>query len=206
MDQSKWAIPRSKVLTKNLAKYERPKGKIQGIWVHNICLCLFVVDPRVHCDASMVIETLCRSLEHAKKICDRLQVDMPKRLLLWVTCQEVEIVYFTKKFQMAMGNMWKLIRLLEFMLKLLRPTKGDNTVRENKNNSVMRWLCWILLQKGYEFTGITMARVGHTHSSLGTLGDLKDSSWFRDYDLLLVLDVYVSRLGRVGMPVLGGFD
>ena len=176
MDQSKWAIPRSKVLTKNLAKYERPKGKIQGVWVHNICLCLFVVDPRVHCDASMVIETLCRSLEHAKKICDRLRVEMPKRLLLWVTCQTWKLYISPRNFNIALNDMWKLVRLQEIMLKLVHPTKGDNTVRENKNNSVMRWLCWTLLQKGFEFTGITMARVGHTHSSLGTLGDQKDSN------------------------------
>ena len=48
-------------------------------------------------------------------------------------------------------------------------TKVDNTVKECKNNSFLKWLCWLLLQKGLDMTGVCMARVGHTHGSLGSL-------------------------------------
>lgn len=68
MDQSKWCVPRSKTLTKSLAKYERPKTKVQGVWAHNICLVLFVLDPRSQADGSMVVETLCCALKKAHPI------------------------------------------------------------------------------------------------------------------------------------------
>ena len=84
MDQSKWSLPRSKVLTKNLAKFERPRAKIQAVWCHNLCLCLFILDPRVHTDASMVIECICRALEKAAAVCERHGKSLPRRLLLWV--------------------------------------------------------------------------------------------------------------------------
>ena len=83
MDQSKWCIPRSKVLTKSLFKHERPKTKIQGVWVHNICLCLFVLDPRMQADGSTIIETLYRALDKAHQICASHGKKMPPRLLLW---------------------------------------------------------------------------------------------------------------------------
>ena len=45
----------------------------------------------------------------------------------------------------------------------------DNTVKECKNNTVMKMMAWLLLQKGLQFTGLMMSRVGHTHSTLGSL-------------------------------------
>ena len=40
----------------------------------------------------------------------------------------------------------------------------DNTVKECKNNTVMKMMAWLL-----QFTGLMMSRVGHTHSTLGSL-------------------------------------
>lgn len=47
--------------------------------------------------------------------------------------------------------------------------EADNCVRENKNNTLLKFLPWILLQKGLEFSGLVFQRVGHTHGSLGSL-------------------------------------
>lgn len=47
--------------------------------------------------------------------------------------------------------------------------KVDNTVKESKNNTIMKLMAWLLLQKGLELTGLLMSRVGHTHSTLGAL-------------------------------------
>lgn len=53
--------------------------------------------------------------------------------------------------------------------KTLPPPQVDNTVREGKNNSVIKTLCYILLKKGLHVTALFMSRVGHTHNSLGGL-------------------------------------
>lgn len=45
--------------------------------------------------------------------------------------------------------------------------QADNTVRESKNQTMMKWLSWILLHKGLQLSGIFFHRVGHTHGTLG---------------------------------------
>ena len=48
------------------------------------------------------------------------------------------------------------------------PDQVDNTVRESKNQTVMKLMSWLLVQKGLQLTGLIMSRVGHTHSTLGS--------------------------------------
>lgn len=48
------------------------------------------------------------------------------------------------------------------------PLEVDNTVRESKNQTMMKMMSWMLLQKGLQLTGLMMSRVGHTHSTLGS--------------------------------------
>lgn len=134
MDQAKWCIPRVRggCATKSMAKFERPKCKIQGIWFHKAILTLHIIDVRQSQDASTVVECLCQDLEKISTICRSLGKPFPKRLLLWV----------------------------------------DNTVKECKNNTFMKFLSWMLLQKGMEMTGVCMARVGHTHCAIGFLDDI----------------------------------
>lgn len=75
MDQSKWALPRLRhgVQTKALQKLERPRIKLQGTWAHGVCLCLHVVEVRQGSDATMVLEAICRSLEHVhQRLQDRI--------------------------------------------------------------------------------------------------------------------------------------
>ena len=52
-------------------------------------------------------------------------------------------------------------------------TKVDNTVKEGKNNTVLKALSFALLQRGLEFTALMMSRVGHTHNSLGALAEAR---------------------------------
>lgn len=47
--------------------------------------------------------------------------------------------------------------------------EADNTVRESKNQTMLKWLPYMLLQKGLQLCGICFHRVGHTHGSLGVL-------------------------------------
>ena len=84
MDQSKWAIPRCQQLTKALAKHERPIAKLQGVWMHNVALCMYALDVRQATDASMVVEALAQSLEKMWEICRKRGRPGPKRILLWV--------------------------------------------------------------------------------------------------------------------------
>lgn len=87
MDQSKWALPRCRggIQTKTLAKFDRPRTKIEGIWCHNVIMTLHVIDVRVAGDASMVAECLSRDLEKVVRICRELGKEPPRRILLWVS-------------------------------------------------------------------------------------------------------------------------
>ena len=84
MDQSKWAVPRCQQLTKTLAKHERPRAKLQGVWMHNVALCMYALDVRQATDGSMVVEALARSLEKMWAICRQRGRPGPKRILIWV--------------------------------------------------------------------------------------------------------------------------
>lgn len=46
-------------------------------------------------------------------------------------------------------------------------------MRESKNQTVLKWLAWMLLQKGLELTGVCFHRVGHTHGLIGRLDAMK---------------------------------
>ena len=86
MDQSKWCLPRVRHLTKALQPLERPRVKLQGCWAHNVCLALHVVEVRQGSDSTMVIESLCKTLE---MVHDKLGSKMPKKVLIWVSCQDI---------------------------------------------------------------------------------------------------------------------
>ena len=87
MDQSKWSIPRCRnhVLTKKIAKFDRPRTKLQGVWLHGICLCMYVLDVRQGGDGSMVAECFSKALDKMKEMCYAKGKPYPKRILLWET-------------------------------------------------------------------------------------------------------------------------
>ena len=153
MDQSKWAVPRCRhhQIPKSVAKFERPKSKVQGVWCHGVILCLYVLSPRASCDGSMVVECLMKAFDKVKEICERRGRTPPKRIVLWVLRQQKSFFFGVIKTGTNHSE----------------PTKVDNTVKEGKNNTVLKALSFALLQRGLEFTALFMSRVGHTHNSLG---------------------------------------
>ena len=123
--------------------------------MHQVCLCLFCLDVRQSADASMVAECLCRGLEKMSSICAAKGRTPPRKMIIWVPWQlTIYHVHFLASCQLD-----SLCTLLE----------ADNCVRENKNNTILKLLSWLLLQKGMECTGILFGRVGHTHGPLGAL-------------------------------------
>ena len=163
MDQSKWSIPRSQTLTKSLAKHDRPRTKLQGLWMHNVALCMYCIDVRQATDASMVVEALARGLEKMWEICKGQGKPGPKRILIWESWFKWKFCFFNVGHSIMMLNNNNKLSFHGFW-----PTEADNTVREAKNNTLFKFLSFLQLQKGLDLTGAIMSRVGHTHSSLGT--------------------------------------
>lgn len=50
---------------------------------------------------------------------------------------------------------------------ILLSDKADNTVRENKNNSVLKFLTTLICKRLVRFGGLLFSKVGHTHGILG---------------------------------------
>ena len=63
----------------------------------------------------------------------------------------------------------RVAELLEGKLPSHMSIMCDNTVRENKNNSLMRFISWAVCRYKFKSANIQMARVGHTHGPLGSL-------------------------------------
>ena len=49
------------------------------------------------------------------------------------------------------------------------PSKSDNTVRENKNNGVLKMMSALLAKHKMDMLSCLYPRVGHSHGSLGVL-------------------------------------
>ena len=167
MDQSKWSIPRCRhgVLTKSIAKYDRPRTKLQGVWLHSVCLCMYALDVRQSADGSMVAECLSKAFDKMLEICRARHRPPPKRIVLWEACQEQ---FRLDAFEVSDTGFLSLLKKVWVpRSKLLCHSKVDNTVRESKNNTILKLMSFMLLQKGLQFTALMMSRVGHTHSTLG---------------------------------------
>ena len=48
----------------------------------------------------------------------------------------------------------------------------DNTVRENKNQTVIQYVAWLVGKLNQRCAGMMFSVVGHTHDILGTLIDI----------------------------------
>lgn len=57
--------------------------------------------------------------------------------------------------------------------------KADNCVRENKNNTVLKWACYMVAAGKLDLCSALFSRVGHTHGSLG-VWDCTLWVWFRE--------------------------
>lgn len=85
MDQSKWALPRHRVVqrSKASANVARPRMKLHGVWVHNVCLHLFLVHPCVSADSSLVCEAFQRVLQLTSEEFERIGKPMPESCAIW---------------------------------------------------------------------------------------------------------------------------
>lgn len=83
MDQSKWAIPRLRghVLTKEIAKFQRPRIKLHAVWCHHVGLYVYLVDPRVAADASLTVECAARTLERCVEKFRDESKELPKNMV-----------------------------------------------------------------------------------------------------------------------------
>lgn len=85
MDQAKWSIPRSRETrsAKAILMLPKPRFKIQGVWIQNVCLDMYVIDCRTKSDASTVLECGLRSIEGAMKKCDDQGKPRPDQAIIW---------------------------------------------------------------------------------------------------------------------------
>lgn len=86
MDQSKWALPRNRLVqsSKETVNLIRPRVKVHAVWLHGVSLSLFVVHPGVPADSSLVSECFMRVLQDAVEIFERHQKPLPRECLAWV--------------------------------------------------------------------------------------------------------------------------
>ena len=87
MDQAKWAVPRNRVVqsTKACQAVVRPRFKLHGVWLHGVALHLYIVDPRVPADSSLVTECFYRTMEDAMQEFSKLGKPFPQQCTVWVT-------------------------------------------------------------------------------------------------------------------------
>ena len=87
MDQSKWSLPRHRLIatSKEPQKYVRPRCKLHCVWIHNVALDLYLVGNGVSADASLILETLSLSLEGMAKHFEEMSAQMPSSCWLWAT-------------------------------------------------------------------------------------------------------------------------
>lgn len=144
MDQAKWSVPRvSKTTSKTFSGFDRPRLKVQGVWLHHYSLQFFVLDPRLHSGGSAICDCAARALEAMVVECRRRNVDLPRDICIW----------------------------------------SDNTVKENKNQTVLSFLSWLVGSGKFQCASLNCAMTGHTHNQLDQI-----------YGLLAVAFRYTEKL------------
>ena len=86
MDQSKWALPRHRLVqkSKEAASIVRPRMKLHGLWIHGVSLNLYICHPGVPADSSLICECFARALQDTSDMFERRGRAMPKECLIWV--------------------------------------------------------------------------------------------------------------------------
>lgn len=179
MDQSKFALPRNRVIqsSKEASAFVRPRIKLHWLWVHGISLNLYVIHPGVAADSSLIIECFSLALQDAIDMLERAGKQVPKECLVWVFQLHWVRFLFTYgyRFICCLGGLFvfvichiKFLRLTSFCGNSYESQfKADNTVRETKNGAVMKMMCTLLGKQHMACAGMFFARTGHTHGPLG---------------------------------------
>ena len=162
MDQSKWSIPRlGKKQSSDLSKSQKPRLKLQAVWVHGIAVHFFLIDPRCDSDSSMVADCLATAVEHAVKKCADRDCDI-RHLMVWAAGQQKSVNLITTataaRFSLERGPLPSSLSL---------SSEADNTTRENKNNTLLHYLCHLISRNKLDACSLMMSRVGHTHGCVG---------------------------------------
>lgn len=84
MDQAKWSVPRARGLSKGAMMLTKPRFKLHGVWIQNVSLDMWVLDPRSSADSSSVLECACRSIQRAIEECLKRGIKPPTQLIVWV--------------------------------------------------------------------------------------------------------------------------
>lgn len=87
MDQSKWALPRQRLLqtSKEGQGLIRPRLKLHAVWLHGVVLNLFLIHPGVPSDSSLILECFLQPMEDATGIFHKHSKEMPDELICWVS-------------------------------------------------------------------------------------------------------------------------
>ena len=72
-------------------------------------------------------------------------------------------------------------------------TQADNTVRENKNQIMIKYLSWLVATKGLKLASLQSSRVGHTHNRLDAVFGMLSRA-FRFEDTLTDLEDVQQKL------------
>lgn len=86
MDQSKWCLPRDRIVqsSKEGSVFQRPRMKVHGVWNHGVSLNLFLIHPGVAADSSLVIETFQRVLQDTVQTFEKCGRPLPSACCIWV--------------------------------------------------------------------------------------------------------------------------
>ena len=185
MDQSKWSLPRQRLLqrAKDTQNLLRPRLKVHCVWCHGVVLHFFIVHPGIAADSALVLEAFLRTMEDVVEIFASAGKTLPRECMIWETW-----IYWVAD----------LARLCESQCLFVRvglyPSKSDNTVRENKNNGCMKMMSTLLMKNKLDFISYLFPRVGHSHGTLGALKKLQQQllDKFEVSTVLTVFEVLVN--------------
>ena len=147
MDQSFWALPRLPRGPKAMSSLVRPRVKVTGAWAFHLQLNFFLAHEVEKHDASFTCEVLAKTIEQVRVKAAKLNLQMPKHLIVW----------------------------------------ADNTVRENKNNTVLMYLASLVASGQFALTALMNHQKGHTHSIIDQLFGIISRS-FKAVETLKNLD------------------
>ena len=83
MDQSFWALPRLPRGPKAMSSLIRPRVKVTGVWAFHLQLNFFLAHEVEQHDSSFTCEVLAKTIEQVRCKAARLNLQMPKQLIVW---------------------------------------------------------------------------------------------------------------------------
>lgn len=60
--------------------------KLHGLWVHNVSLNLYIINPGIPADSSLIAECFLRAMEDVSHIFTEKGRRLPDEVLIWAIC------------------------------------------------------------------------------------------------------------------------